>query len=101
MAEIITILEEEDSNVDVRKLFIEPLDVNFFSDEDLANEDDDGTVDNISKSHLGGYGEVVLVGGTWIGGDCENVKSSPLQHNSKRTTENETVAHKLTLPEND
>ena len=101
MTEIITILEEEDFNIDARKLFIEPPDVKFFSDEDSAGEDDGGTVDNISKSQLGGYGEVVLVGGTRIFGDCENVKSSPLQQSSKKTTENETVAHKLTLPEND
>lgn len=59
MQEAIDIVED-DNSVDVRAVFIEPPDVNINSDEDSAEEDEGGLVDNLSKRQLKSKAEIVF-----------------------------------------
>ena len=60
MNEILAILEEEERNADV---YIEPNDPGLLTDEDSADEDDSGLVDNLSGRQLTGNAEAVFTDG--------------------------------------
>jgi hypothetical protein len=75
LKEVLEILEHDD---DVAEIFIEPPDAAINSDQDSANEDDGGLVDNLSGSQLRSHAEVVFRDGRRLGevdGDEEDILS--------------------------
>ena len=63
MLEILDILEKEDSHADV---YIEPNDPGLLTDEDSADEDDSGLIDNLSGRQLAGHAEAIFPNGNRI-----------------------------------
>ncbi|XP_037503431.1 uncharacterized protein LOC119378336, partial [Rhipicephalus sanguineus] len=69
LEEITRILEEDDQ--DVSAIYIEPPEATIYSDEDSADEDSGGLIDNLSSRHLRAGAETVLADGRRIGG-CDS-----------------------------
>ena len=63
MHEILDILEKEDSHADV---YIEPNDPGLLTDEESADEDDSGLIDNLSGRQLAGHAEAIFPNGNRI-----------------------------------
>lgn len=59
LQEAIDIVEADD-NIQVEKIFIEPPEAIVNSDEDSANEDEGGLVDNLSGRQLRSQAEIIL-----------------------------------------
>ena len=57
MHEILALLEDEDRDAEV---YTEPYDLGLLTDEDSADEDDSGLVDNLSGRQLAANAEVVF-----------------------------------------
>ena len=60
MYEILDILEKEDRHADV---YIETNDPGLLTDEDSADEDDSGLIDNLSGRQLAGHAEAIFPNG--------------------------------------
>lgn len=72
LAEILEELQvDESEGLEVRDIFIEPPDPNALSDEDSANEDEGGTIDNLSSRQLAANAEVVYTNEHRIGFDMD------------------------------
>ncbi|KAK8787485.1 hypothetical protein V5799_022738, partial [Amblyomma americanum] len=69
LEEIAKILEEEDD--DVSAIYIEPPEASTYSDEDSADEDSGGLIDNLSGRQLRAGAETVFTDGRRIGG-CDS-----------------------------
>ena len=81
MHDILAILEEEDSHAEVN---IEPNDPGQLTDEDSADEDDSGLIDNLSGRQLTGLAEAIFPDGRCTAEDDGEANcSSPI--NSYKT----------------
>ncbi|KAG8265426.1 hypothetical protein J6590_095107 [Homalodisca vitripennis] len=78
VAEITTLLEENDELPSVQRIFIQPPEVDGdTSAEDSADEDDGGKLDNLPKTQLAGFGEAVLADGTRMGDEHDEEQGMP------------------------
>ncbi|XP_022191383.2 uncharacterized protein LOC111049577 isoform X2 [Nilaparvata lugens] len=68
VAEILEELQRDEfQDIDVAELFVEPPEPNILSDEDSADEDEGGMIDNLSSRQLAALGEVVLTNNIRMG----------------------------------
>ncbi|XP_068247878.1 piggyBac transposable element-derived protein 2-like [Palaemon carinicauda] len=94
MHDILAILEEDDSHA---KVYIEPTDTGLLTDEDSADEDDSGLIDNLSGRQLTSNAEAVFHDGRrTTEDDCEPQLSGndeAISHDESRTAEDDGAAH--------
>ncbi|XP_068233375.1 piggyBac transposable element-derived protein 3-like [Palaemon carinicauda] len=94
MHDILAMLEEDDSHV---KVYTEPTDTGLLTDEDSADENDSGLIDNLSGRQLTGNAEAVFHDGRrTTEDDCEPKLSGndeAISHNQRRTAEDDGAAH--------
>ncbi|XP_068231970.1 piggyBac transposable element-derived protein 3-like [Palaemon carinicauda] len=92
--DILAILEEDDNHA---KVYIEPTDTGLLTDEDSADEDDSGLIDNLSGRQLTGNAEAVFHDGRRTNEDnCEPQLSGndeAISHDERRTAEDDGAVH--------
>lgn len=77
LAEIIDELESDEYQGDaVSSIFIEPPDAAGLSDEDSANEDEGGLIDNLSSRQLAANAEIVFTNDERVGYDVDSSRTS-------------------------
>lgn len=92
LADIIEELERCESEIDVADIFIEPPEVNILSDEDSADEDDGGTVDNLTSRQLAANVEVVFSNNNRIGPSNDLELSFDVMPKELSTTQKSVIA---------
>ena len=78
--EIAALLEEpyeEDDGDDIVDIFIDPPPCNVDSDEDSADEESGGNIDNLSGRHLLSGASAILRSGKRLGGPEEDISEDP------------------------
>ncbi|XP_068231969.1 piggyBac transposable element-derived protein 3-like [Palaemon carinicauda] len=92
--DILAILEEDDNHV---KVYIEPTGTGLLTDENSADEDDSGLIDNLSGRQLTGNAEAVFHDGRRTNEDnCEPQLSGndeAVSPDERRTAEDDGAAH--------
>lgn len=73
---------EKDTISDVKGIYIEPPDINVNSDEDSAEEDEGGLVDNLNKRQLKSQAEIIISDDIRID-DFETYEKSKSDHSDR------------------
>ncbi len=82
----------EEGELDIQNIFIEPPDVNLYSDEDSGDEDGGGLVDNLSARQLQAPAQAVLANGLVLGEDDKDEEEEDGEEDFQRTTKHRSTS---------